>query len=208
LFVGAVILVATTILLLKPWTQYASYKLEYLRKNAVELAEAIESKNSIRLKGDWFVEEKTVTIIVSRPRESSIAIKITYHRLIAISPIHEEVVKGKPSKNFEKFRWTSVYINGTHIIVDPKPVVEYVKVLEYGRTVHAVKITLFKVIGQLKRGSTLTFNSTSNSIEYRTYDYSGKSAVTVSGQTAVEYSVGVEDTLKIVVVVEEWVSKP
>ena len=206
LFAGAVAAIALVLALLRPWN-LLSYRIEYLREEAVELAQAIDSRSPARLRSGWRSEPMDVLLIVSKPREEPLRLVVTYSRLVVPSPVPvERVVKGRPERAFERLRQTAVYFNSTHLVVDPKPVVEYSKSSEYGRTVHVVKLTLFVVRGDLRPGATLRYNSSLTTIYERTYDYSGTSRVVINGQKALEFQVSRDDELKVVVVRECWLA--
>ncbi len=207
LIVGATAAVVLSLLLLRPWEATIAYRIDYLRSKAIEIAECIESGKAFRLTDEWFKENVSVVLTIKRPCEEPIVMMLNYTRVLAPSPVNvDEVVRGRPEDKFSQLRSVAVYINGTHLIVDPKPVLEYVKVVEYNRTVHVIKLTIFNILGELRKGSTLAFNSTINLVQYRTYDYSGESEVIVSGQNALSFTVEENDCLKIVVAIEEWVS--
>ena len=207
LFAGAVVAVALAILLLNPWSRGLGYQLDYVRKVALEIAEAIDSKSSVRVTEDFYSGLKSVSLVVTKPREKPVVVSLTYSVLAAPSPLEvEEVVRGRPEDSFTRFRETCVFINGSHIIVEPKPVVEYSKALEGGRTVHVVKVTLFIVEGGLRKGATLYYNSSVTTVYERTYDYSGLSRVLVDGQVAAEFRVAKDDLLKVVIARERWIA--
>ena len=207
LFAGAVIAVVLALLLLNPWGRAAGYRLDYLRSVALEFAEAIDSRGSARVTEDFYSGLKSVSLVVTKPREKPVVISLTYSVLAAPSPLEvEEVIKGRPEDAFTRFRETCVYVNGSHVVVEPKPVVEYVKALEGGRTVHVVRVTLVVVRGELVKGAVLSYNSSFSRVYERTYDYSGVSSVLVEGQVAAEFQVRREDLLKVVVVEEGWLA--
>ena len=207
LLIGTVIAVALTIILLRPWETTVGYRIDYLRSRAAEIAECIESGEAFRLTDDWVTENVSVALTIKRPCEELIVMMLNYTRVLALSPVNiDEVVRGRPEDRFSRLRSVAVYINGTHLIVDPKPILEYVKVVEYNRTVHVIKLTIFNILGELRKDSTLAFNNTINIVQYRFYDYSGASEVIVSEQNALSFTVEENDCLKIVVAIEEWVS--
>ena len=207
LIAGATAAVVLSLLILRPWEATIAYRIDYLRSKAVEVAECIESGEAFRLTDDWVTENVSVALTITRPCEELIVMMLNYTRVLAPSPVNvDEVVRGRPEDRFSRLRSVAVYINGTHLIVDPKPILEYVKVVEYNRTVHVIKLTIFNILGELRKGSTLAFNSTINLVQYRTYDYSGESSVVISGQNAVSFTVEENDCLKIVIAIEKWVS--
>ena len=207
LLIGTVIAITLIIILLRPWEAIIAYRINYLRFRAVEIAECIESGKTLRLTDDWFKENVSVVLTIVRPCEKPIVMMLNYTRVLALSPVNvDEVVRGRPEDMFSRLRSVAVYINGTHLIVDPKPILECVKVVEYNRTVHVIKLTIFNIIGELRKGSTLAFNNTINIVQYRVYDYSGASEVIVSEQNALSFTVEENDCLKIVVAIEKWVS--
>lgn len=209
MFSAGIAALAVAVLVLNPWAVLAGYRVGYLRVEAVELAQAIDSRGSVRLRGEWWPEHVEVAVEASKPREEPLRIHVEYTRLVAPSPTTaREAVRGRPDKSFERFRKTAVYLNSTHLVVDPKPVVEYAKAVEYGRRVHIVKITIFTVTGQLVPGATLYYNSSATTIYERTYDYKGSSTVTIGGQEALNFHVERDDLLRIIVVREKWVAEP
>ena len=207
LIIGTTVAVILAIIFYRLWDIAANYRLEYIRSMATEMAECIEGLRSYRQSEIWFKENVSIVLTIKRPCEEPIVMTLNYTRVLTPSPVNvDEVVRGRPEDRFSRLRSVAVYINGTHLIVDPKPILEYVKVVEYNRTVHVIKLTIFNILGELRKGSTLAFNSTINLVQYRTYDYSGASEVIVSGQNAVSFTVEENDCLKIVVAVEQWVS--
>lgn len=208
LFSTSIITLVLAFLILRPWSGVVGYRISYLREEAVELASAIDSRSSIRLREEWWSEHIAVVVEASKPREKPVRIRVEYTRLVAPSPTPiNEVVKGRPDRSFETFRKAAVYFNSTHLVVDPRPVVEYAKAVEYGRTVHVVKITLFTVVGQLEPGVILYYNTSSTTIYERTYDYSGSSTITIGGQEVLSFTVGEDDLLRIIVVREQWIAQ-
>lgn len=204
-FAGAVVLVASSLMLFAPWLRVAGYRLDYLRQAAVEIAYAIESKSSVRLVENFYAQNRSIVVEVVKPRETPVRIQTAYSIVITALPVHvEEVVRGRPEASFSRFREACVYMNGTHLIVEPKPLVRYHRGVEYGRRVHIVEVTLFIVSGELSKGSVLTFNSSYSYVYVRTYDYRGTASVTVSGEDAVSFTVRGGEVLKIFITYERW----
>ena len=200
--------VAAIIAAYRPWESAVAYQIEYLRKKAIEVAEAIDSKSPVRLTESWSLANRSLLLEITRPNEKSVTIKLNYSVLAVPSPRYlKVVVKGRPGREFTVgYRETFVYFNGNLLVVDPKPVVQYCKVVEYGRTVHVVKVVLFKVGGSLWPGCTLRYTDSSTYTAVRTYDYTGTSTATVGGQEALRFRVKAKEVLKLVIVEERWES--
>ncbi|RLE78787.1 MAG: hypothetical protein DRJ52_09800 [Thermoprotei archaeon] len=200
--------VAAVIAAYRPWESAVAYQIEYLRKKAVEVAEAIDSKSPVRLTEDWSLLNRSLLLEITRPNEKSVTIKLNYSVLAVPSPQYLRItVKGRPDKEYSlSVRETFVYFNGSLLIIDPKPVVQYCKILEYGRVVHVVKVVLFKINGSLWPGCTLRYVCSATYTATRTYDYTGTSVVTVGGQEALRFRVKAKEILKVVLVEERWES--
>lgn len=208
IIIGLIVSISLIFLIFRPLELLIDYRISYLRDNAVEVAEALDSFNSVRVGMDFYTENVSVTVSVYKPREQPLILYEKYSRISAPLPRDlSEIIRGKPEKNFEKFRHTAVYFNHTHIVIDPKPIVEYSLDKEYGHRVHLFKITLINIRGQLRKGATLYYNS-SHTVEYlRTYDYSGVSKIYITGQEAYKISVHSGEILKIIIVYEEWIAQ-
>ncbi|MCD6563844.1 MAG: hypothetical protein J7K23_08040 [Thermoproteales archaeon] len=208
LIIGAIVVISSIIVVFRPWDLLIDYRIRYIRNSGVEVAEALDNTESVRAGIDFYVENFSVTVSIYKPNEKPIILNEKYSRISAPVPRDlSEVVRGRPEKSFERFRRTAVYFNHTHIVIDPKPIVEYFTDEEYGRRVHIFKITLIKIRGQLRKGATLYYNS-SHTVEYlRTYDYSGVSKICITGQEAYKASVHSGEILKIIIVYEEWIAQ-
>ncbi|RLE89903.1 MAG: hypothetical protein DRN04_15785 [Thermoprotei archaeon] len=205
---AAVAAIATIVAALRPWETPVAYRVEYLRKKAVEVAEAIDSGTPVRLTEDWSLLNRSLLLEITRPNEKSIEIRLNYSVLVIPSPQYLRItVKGRPGREFTVgYRETFVYFNGSLLVVDPKPVIQYTKTVEYGRTVHVVKVVLLKVGGSLWPGCTLRYVNSSTYTAVRTYDYTGTSVVTVGGQEALGFRVEAKEVLKLIIVEERWES--
>ncbi|RLE91903.1 MAG: hypothetical protein DRN04_11690 [Thermoprotei archaeon] len=201
-------IVAAIIAAYRPWESAVAYQIEYLRKKAVEVAEAIDSKSPVRLTESWSLANRSLLLEITRPNEKSVTIKLNYSVLAVPSPQYLRItVKGRPDREFTAgYRETFVYFNGNLLVVDPKPVVQYCKVVEYGHTVHVVKVVLFKINGSLWPGCTLRYVHSATYTTTRTYDYTGISTIVVSGQEALRFRVKAKEILKVVLVEERWES--
>ncbi|RLF08200.1 MAG: hypothetical protein DRJ60_00885, partial [Thermoprotei archaeon] len=146
LLASAMAVIALTLILTKPWTYSSRYTFEYLRDRAIEIAEAIEQRYSVGLIESWAIEHVDLTLATTKPKEEPLILSLEYNRLKVKVPMHAkevEVIKGSlPDKHFERFRRASVYHEGSWVIVDPKPTVNYYVVEEYGRIAHVVEVTL------------------------------------------------------------------
>jgi len=205
-FVGVVALVGLLVAVYGPFSWSRGYGLDYLRSAAVEVAEAIDAGRSVRLPVGFVSGRKGVVVVVAKPGEENVTVRVWYNVLCVPAEAPAGVVRGRPDAAFVRFREAAVYFNGSWLVVDPKPLVEYYRKLEYGRTVHVVRITVFHVRGELERGSVLSLNGTSSRVYVRGYDYSGFVEVWVSGREALRIRVARDDVLELLVVSEEWVS--
>jgi len=208
LFASIVAIIVLVLMLLKPWTYGSQYTLEYLRGKAVEVAEAIEQRHSVRLIADWSVESVSLTLAITKPREEPLILSLEYDRLRIKVPVYAkevEVIKGSPpDKHFEHFRRASVYHEGSWVIVDPKPTVNYYVVEEYGRIAHVVEVTLFVIKGKLEPGVALSYANSSKIVYLRSYDYAGIVSVTIDGEVVVRLQVRPQNLLKLMIVYECW----
>ena len=211
LFASIVAVIVLVLMLLRPWIYGSQYTFEYLRGRAVEVAEAIEQRHPVRLVEDWSTEHVSLTLAIIKPKEEPLILSLEYDRLRIKVPVYAkeiEVIRGSPpDKGFERFRRVSVYHEGSWVIVDPKPTVNYYVVMEYGRMVHVVEITLFVIKGEdlvLEPGVTLSYANSTRTIYLRSYDYEGIASVTIDGEVVVRLQVRPQDLLKLMIVYECW----
>ena len=98
-----------------------------------------------------------------------------------------------------------VYQEGSSLVVDPKPVLNYTRRLEYGKTVHVVTTTLFKIpYGQLGEGVTLYPKEVKRQTYTRTYSYSGVSEVRINGEKTASSTVEKNSVLELVIILRIW----
>ena len=206
LLTAVVLAIALAVMLLKPFSLGEEYWLKYCRERGKELAEAIEARSLIRLSEDLFVKQARVIIEVVKPFEERLAIRIVYSKLLLKAPHSPlSLVRGSSlEKPFEYTRRVSVYHNGPFVIVDPKPIVHYSLLREYGRRVHLVLVVVFRVFGEPVKGMVLEFANSTLSIHYRAYDYSGVAEVLVNGAKAYSLNIGEEDIVRLVIAREVW----
>ena len=180
----------------------------YIREEAVEIAETIECRSSTRITINYMKEKISIILSVIKPNEEPIFIQINYDTLKVKVPIYAkevEVIRGSPLiKKFEEFRRVSVYHNGSWIIVDPKPIVKYRVVSEYGRKCHLIEVTIFRIEGKLEVGSVLSY-AYCRSVSYlRVYDYPGLVEVKFDGQSALQIMVQPKEILRLTIIFEVW----
>ncbi|RLF05684.1 MAG: hypothetical protein DRJ60_05300 [Thermoprotei archaeon] len=208
LFASIVAVIVLVLMLLRPWIYGSQYTFEYLRGRAVEVAEAIEQRHPVRLVEDWSTEHVSLTLAIIKPKEEPLILSLEYDRLRIKVPVYAkeiEVIRGSPpDKGFERFRRVSVYHEGSWVIVDPKPTVNYYVVMEYGRMVHVVEITLFIIKGKLEPGVTLSYANSTKVVYLRSYDYAGIASITIDGEVVARIHVKPQDLLKLVIVCECW----
>ncbi|MCD6458803.1 MAG: hypothetical protein J7K82_08155 [Thermoproteales archaeon] len=71
---GTVIMTGVIILALNPFQSVFSYKLQYLRQTAKEIAEALEKETPIRLTEQFYTNETSIQLKVIKPGEQVLTI--------------------------------------------------------------------------------------------------------------------------------------
>jgi len=208
LFASIIAVIVLVLMFLKPWAYGSQYTFEYLRGRAIEVAEAIEQKHPVRLIKDWSTEHVSLTLAITKPKEEPLILSLEYDKLRIKAPIYAKevkVIKGSPpDRRFERFRRVSVYHEGSWIIIDPKPIVNYQVVTEYSRQVYVVEITLFVITGKLEPGVVLAYANSSKIIYLRSYDYAGIALITIDGRIVLRLEIQPLDLLKLIIVRESW----
>jgi len=203
---GTVIMTGVIILALNPFQSVFSYKLQYLRQTAKEIAEALEKETPIRLTDQFYTNETSIQLKVIKPGEQVLSINLEYTQLIVPYDAPNMYIKGKPGRKFEEFTQVHVYVKDGFLHVDPKPVVQ-IEEESGGRTIYKITITLVRIYGDLKPGATLQYNDTITTVYERFYDYPGVAEVYIVGQKAAELTVENRAMLEVYVVVERWISQ-
>ena len=204
---GTVIMIGVIILALNQFQSVFSYKLQYLRQTAKEIAEALEKETPIRLTEQFYTNETSIQLKVVKPGEQVLSINLEYTQLIVPYDAPDMYIKGKPGRKFEEFKQVHVYVKERFLYVDPKPVVQIEDEENHGRKIYKMVITLVRIYGDLKPGSTLQFNDTIVTVYERLYDYPGIAEVYIGGQKAAELNVTSQAMLEVYVVVERWISQ-
>ena len=205
LSVGIIALASALVLLFRPWESSVWMEFNYVKKNALEIAEAIELNKGVRVKRSALVNKTLVTIEVLLPNEEPLRVDVEYSKIQLRVPISGDgVLRGKDvAFAFEKV--VTVYHEGKNIIVDPKPVVNYTLKREYDRDVHVVTLILFKIpYDTIVEGSTIYPSKLDRHTYVRTYSYSGTSKVYINGVEAFSFAVNNRDVLELVVVLCIW----
>jgi len=81
IFIGVVSLLGLVLVAFRPWELLAEYRVRYLRQVAVEVAEAIDSRSSVRLRKDFTLANVTAVLTISKPREMPLTLRIAYFKL-------------------------------------------------------------------------------------------------------------------------------
>ena len=198
--VAMITLVAAVFFLLNP---AQAMEFQYYRRDAEELATALETKGSAKVGRAWSVEQRPIVISVEKPGEDALRIEESYSALVAGIKGPSIVVKPPRSEPYTLQRKVEAYSNGTHFIVALKPVVSHYTREEYGRTVHVVTIVLVKASG-LASGAEFRLISTSMYEYLRTYDAAGIVSVKVNGAEALRITVDEGQALRLIIVREQW----
>ena len=181
----------------------------YVKGHAEEIAEAIELNRGARFKRDAGVNQTLIEVKGSLPGEEPLTLRVEYSRIVFTVPVQGyAVLRGKNATCVKEFL-VCVLQEGSRIIIDPKPVLNYTRRLEQGRVVHAVTVTLFKLpYKAIESGMMIQPSRTLKQVYVRAYSYTGTSQVYVDGVLAESFTVDSGDTLELVVVVHEWCKKP
>ena len=204
---GTVVMIGIIILALNPFQQIFGYRLQYLRRSAVELAEALEKGAPVRLKEQFYLNLTSIQLRVVKPEEQELSIVLEYTQLIVPYDKPDMYIRGKPHRKYEEFKQVHVYVEDGFLHVDPKPVVQLEHEESRGRTIYKLTITLIRIYGELRPGATLQFNDTLTTVYERFYDYPGVAMVYIGGQRAAELTVENKAMLEVYVVVERWISQ-
>ena len=202
---GIIALASTLVLLFRPWESSTWMEFNYVKKNALEIAEAIELNRGVRVKRSALVNKTLVTIEVLLPNEEPLRVDVEYSKIALKVPISGTgVLRGK-DVTFSWEKLVTVYHEGKSLVVDPKPVVNYTLKREYDRDVHVITLILFSLpYDSIMEGATIYPSKLDRHTYVRTYSYSGSSVVYINGVEAFSFIVSSGDVLEVVVVVCVW----
>ena len=205
LIVGVVSLATALLAVFRPWEFYAWMEFNYVKGHAEEIAEAIELNREARFRRDAGVNQTVIEVRVVLPGEQPLAIRVEYSRIVFPVPVYGHAVLRGKNTTWVREPLVCVVQEGSRIIIDPKPVLNYTRRLEQGRVVHTILILLFRLPYQsLEEDTTIYPSEIVKQVYTRAYSYTGTSEVCINGKQTEAFRVSEGDILEVIVVLHVW----
>ena len=205
IIVGIITISISLILIYRPWSYYSYMQFLYIKSNAVKVAESIEEKQSISFNVQTRVNKVKVRISIFLPNETPLIIRQGYSVLYFKVPTSSYSLIRGSNRTFYGLPRVCVYQRNNEIIVDPKPILNYTRQLEYYRELHLVTIELFYIpYSTIEKGETITYSNSTVYIFERTYSYSGTSLIAINGRAVFRFKVKKGDIIRLVIIIDKW----
>ena len=184
---------------------YAWMEFNYVKGHAEEIAEAIELNREARFRRDAGVNQTVIEVRVVLPGEQPLAIRVEYSRIVFPVPVYGHAVLRGKNTTWVREPLVCVVQEGSRIIIDPKPILNYTRRLEQGRVIHMVTITLFRLSYRtIEAGMSIWPSKTLNQVYIRAYSYSGASKICVNGEQVYLFLVNEGEILELTIVLKMW----
>ena len=201
-------LIALTVYSLSPSRKFSGQEERYLTSGLVEIAQAIELENPVRLTLSVYALATPLNITLVLPHEKPVVFLVNRSRIVLDARFSQPKTVYGPdiASKFVTRRYVTVFLNYTEAIIDPKPMVRLVTcTAPLNLNCYGLLIRYLRAIQPLRKGLTLhPLNMTTSSL-LRIYLRRVEIRVIIDGEEAITQTLEPPAVLYVSLIEELWI---